>query len=108
MKTQGRTGKIYVLFPGNQGPRYAGDGKLAQGADGIELLVVHRYPDVAILLGDGDHGAGVRRGRVLNKACGQALVEYSIRLLSEDRVDTVGAGEHGGAVRGDGNLEGNM
>ena len=53
----------------------AGDGELAQGADGVELLVVHRYPDVALLLGDGDHRPGVRRGRVLNEAYGQVLVE---------------------------------
>ena len=32
-----------------------GDGELAQGIDGVELLVADRYPDVAILLGDGDH-----------------------------------------------------
>ena len=35
------------------------------------------------------------------------MVEYSIGLLGEDGVDPVGAGEHGGAVRGDGNLERN-
>ena len=72
-----------------------------------ELLVVHLYPDVAILLGDGDHGAGVRRCRVLNKACCQVLVEYSIGLLGEDRGDQVEAGEHRGAVRGDENLKRN-
>ena len=37
---------------------------------------------------------------MLNKACGQVLVEYSIGLLDEDRVDPEEAGEHGGAVRG--------
>ena len=78
----------------------AGDGELAQGADGVMLLVVHCYPGVAIILGNGDHGAGVRRGRVLNEACGQLFVKYSIGLLGEDRVDSVGAGKHRGAVRG--------
>ena len=72
-----------------------------------ELLVVHLYPDVAILLGDGDHGAGVRRCRVLNEACSQVLAEYSIGLLNEDSVDPVGAGEHVGVVRGSGNFERN-
>ena len=85
----------------------AGDGELPQEDDGMELFVVHRYLDVAFLLEDGDHGAGVRRGRVLNKACGQVLVEHSIDLLGEDMVDPVGVGEHGGAVRGNGNLERN-
>ena len=31
------------------------------------------------------------------------LVECSIHLLGADRVDGVGAGEHGGAVQGGGN-----
>ena len=44
---------------------------------------------------------------MLNKACGQVLVEYSIGLLGENRVDPVGAGEHGGAVWRDENREGN-
>lgn len=42
---------------------------------------------------------------MLNKARDQVLVEYSIGLLGDDRVDTVGAGGHGGAVRGNGDLE---
>ena len=43
--------------------------------DGVEILDVYRNPDVALCRGDGDHGAGVRRGRVLTKACGHVLVE---------------------------------
>ena len=80
---------------------------MAQEADDIELLVVHRDPDVTSLIGDGDHGAGVRRGRVPNEACGQVLVKYSIGLPGKDRAEPVGAGEHRGAVRGDENLKRN-
>lgn len=46
-------------------------------------------------LGDGDYGPSVRSGRVLNEAWGQELVDYNIGRLGEDRVGTVGAGEHG-------------
>lgn len=42
-----------------------GVGKRAEAAGGEELLVVHRYPNVADILGDGDHEAEVRRNRVL-------------------------------------------
>ena len=38
----------------------AGDGKLSEGADGVQLLVVDGDADTAVLLRDGDHGAGIR------------------------------------------------
>lgn len=38
----------------------AGDEELTMGAGGVELLVVHCCLDVAVILGDGDHEAGVR------------------------------------------------
>ena len=48
--------------------------ELAQGADDVDLLDIHSYPDVTVLLGDDDHGAGVRVGRVLIGVCGQISV----------------------------------
>lgn len=83
----------------------AGDKELANRPVGVELFVFHRYPGVIILPGDGERGAGVRRGRALNETCGQVLIAYSTVLLGEDGVHEAGAREHWGAVRVDGYLE---
>ena len=84
-----------------------GDVKLTERADGVELLVVYHYSDVAVFLGDGDHGAGVRRCRVLGEAGGQVLVEYHIFLLAEDGINAARTGSDRDSVRGDGDLERN-
>ena len=85
-----------------------GIGEPTHGADGSEHLAVHCCQDAAILLGDGEHGGGVRGVRVLNEARGQVTVEYSIGLIGKGAVDPVGAGERRGAFRGDGNIERNV
>ena len=85
----------------------AGDGQLAQGADGVKLFVVGGYSNVGVFLGNGDHRAGVWRSGVLDQADSQILVEHIVGLHGEKRVDAVRAGKDGGAIRGDGNLEQN-
>ena len=84
----------------------AGDGKLSEGADGVQLLVVDGDPDASILLGDGDHGAGVGRSGMLDQAGGQVLVKDGVRLFGEYGVYPVWTGGDRGAARGYGNLEG--
>lgn len=60
--------------PLGRGAKYlvdAGDGGLAKRADGVELLVVHRSPDVAFSSWRcRPWGSGVRRVRVLDETGG--------------------------------------
>ena len=69
----------------------AGDGELSEGADGIQLLIIYGDADASILLGDGYHGAGIRRSRMLDETGGKRLVDDSIGFLGQDRVHPVGA-----------------
>ena len=70
----------------------AGDGKLSEGTDGVQLLVVDGDPDAAILFRDSDHGAGVGRSGMLDQAGGQVLVMDGVRLFGEYGVYPVWTG----------------
>ena len=51
-------GKNVAFAQGVQDLVDAGDGKLSEGADGVQLLVVDGFSDASILLRNADHGAG--------------------------------------------------
>ena len=65
----------------------------------IELLVVRRDPNAAVFLRYGDHGAEVRRGRVLDETGSHVSIEYGVDLFGNDGIGAVGAGLTG-AVSG--------
>ena len=81
---------------------------MSEGADGVQLLVVDGDADASILPGDGCHGAGVWRSRMLDEDGGQALVDDGIGFLGQDRVHPEAVGGDGCTVRPDGNLEGDQ
>ena len=82
----------------------AGGGELPEGAEGFQLLVVDGNAKASIILRDGDHWAGARGIGVLDETGGQELVEDSIRLLRDDRVQAMGA-LAGGRARAEAGLE---
>ena len=51
-------GKNAAFAQGVQDLVFPGDGKLSDGADGVQLLLVG-YSDASILFRSGDHGAGI-------------------------------------------------
>ena len=62
---------------------HARDGQLAETADLVEFLVVDRDPNASVLLRDDRQRDGVRRGRVLDQACRQVLVQGGVDFLDK-------------------------
>ena len=59
-ETRSKRKKNAAFAQGVQDLVDAGDGKLTEGADGVQLLVVDGDSDASILFRNGDHGAGIR------------------------------------------------
>ena len=58
-ETRSKREKNAAFAQGVQDLVDAGDGKLSEGADGVQRLVVDGYSDASILFRNGDHGAGI-------------------------------------------------
>ena len=76
---------------------HARDGQLAEAVDRVEFLLVDRDPNASRLLPYDHQRARVRRGRVLDQACRQVLVQGGVDLLGQNLVDPMGPGSDGRA-----------
>ena len=84
---------------------HAGDGQLAKAADLIEFLVIDGGPNVSRFLWDDHPAARIRRGRALDHACREVLVQGGVNSFGYSRVDPVGPGSDRRATFRDRNLE---
>lgn len=85
-----------------------GNGKLAKGVDGVELLVIHRYIRMLpSFLGMATMWLAYGEAECWMRPAARYWFKYSIGLLGEDRVYAVGAGKYWSAVRRGGDLERN-
>ena len=71
----------------------------------LNFLVVDRDPNAFRLLRDDHQRARVRRGRVLDQACRQVLVQSGVDFLGQNWVDPMGPGSDGRATFRNRNLE---
>ena len=74
---------------------YAGDRQLVEAADRVEFLVVRRDQNASRLLRDGHQWARVRRGRVLDQADREVLVQGRVNIFCQNTVDAVWSGRDG-------------
>ena len=63
---------------------HAQDGQLAEAAELVELLVVDRDPNASRLPPDDHQRARLQRGRVLDEACRQVLVQGGDDFLGQN------------------------
>ena len=84
---------------------HARDGQLAEAADLVEFLVVDRDPSASRFRREDHQPARVPRGRVLDQACRQVLVQGGVDFLGQNRVDLMEPGSDGRATFWDRNLE---
>ena len=71
---------------------HARDGQPAEAADVVEFPVVDGDPNASRLLQDDHQRAQMRRGRVLDQASREVLVQGGVNFLGQNRVDEVGPG----------------
>ena len=71
---------------------HARDRQLAEATDLVEFLVIFGDPNASRLLRDDHQRIRVRRGRVLNQACCQVLVQGGLHFLGHDGIDALRPG----------------
>ena len=82
-RNQIEEGKHPCLVQRVQNLGHARNGQLAEAADLVEVLIVDRDPNASRLLRDDHQRSRVRRGRVLDQACSQVLVQGGVNFLGE-------------------------
>ena len=75
-----------------QDPVHARDGQLTEAADLVELLVFDGDPNASRLLQDDHPWARIWRGRVLDQACREVLVQGGVKFLGQNWADPMGPG----------------
>ena len=103
-KNQIEQGKHPFLAQRVQDLVHTGDGKLA-AASLVEFLVVDDSPNASRLRRDDHQQARLRRGRVLDQACREVLVQESVDFLGQNWVDPVVPGSDRRAAFRDRSLE---
>ena len=84
---------------------HTGDVKLAEATDLVEFLVVDGDPNASRLLRDDHQRARISRGRVLDQAYREVLVQGDVNILGQNRVDAMRPGSDRRATFRDRNLE---
>ena len=91
-RNQVEQGKHPSLAQRVQNLVHARDGQLAEAVDLVELLVVNSDPYASRLLRDGHQRARIRRGRVLDQASREVLVQGGVDSFGQNWFDPVGPG----------------
>ena len=84
---------------------HARDGQLTEAADLAEFLVVDSYSNASRLVRNDHQRARIWKGRVLNSACPQLVIEGGVDLLDRSWVDPMGLWSDGRAIFLDRNLD---
>ena len=104
-RNQVEQGKHSFLAQRVQDLVHAGEGQLAEAAELVEFLVADSDPNTSRLLQDDHQRARIRRGRVLDEACREVMVQGGANFLSQNSVDPVGPGSDMCSTFRDRNLE---